>query len=415
MRIIARAIVLAAASAAFAQTAQEPARADPPPGVTTRAGWLESLRDEKAATLQPQAISRIEEFLNRFGSAEFISKLEGYTGGFRPILGNQYTGSGFAGGAGWRSRRIPRSRIGGYVSSSWSIRGWQRYDAGFRLPALLGGALELDVDTGYRDSNSLSYFGPGPAQRFRRRTNFRLEETHFDGRLSWNVTRHLRIGAIGGYLLYNVGRGQDARFASVEETYAPDVVAGLDRQGYFVRTGGEIQLDFRDFPQGPKRGSNWLARYSNFQDTRWAAYSFQRVDFRATKYFPFFNDRRVIVLNSASVLTYARRGNRTPFYLQPTLGGSDDLRGFSPFRFYGDKKVVVNAEYRWEVFTGLDCAVFADGGQMFDAARDFNFRKFELSYGMGFRANIRNIPVLRIDVGVSRESVMVWFKFDNFM
>jgi outer membrane protein assembly factor BamA len=415
MRMISRAALAPLLALAVSGQTQEPPAAEPPPGVTTRTGWLESLRDEKAATLQPQVLSKTEEFLNRFGSAEFISKLEGYTGGFRPIIGNQYTGSGFAGGVGWRSRKAPRNRIGGYVTSSWSIRGWQRYDAGFRLPELLGGALELDVDTGYRNSNSLSYFGPGPAQRFRRRTNFRLEETHFDGRLSWRVTRHLRVGAIGGYLLYNVGPGQDPRFASVDETYPPELVPGLDRQSYFVRTGGEIQLDFRDFPPGPKRGSNWFARYANYNDTRFGAYSFQRIDLRATKYFPFFNDRRVIVVNGASVLTYAREGNRTPFYLQPTLGGSDDLRGFSPFRFYGDKKAVINAEYRWEVFTGLDCAVFADGGQMFDANRDFNFRKFELSYGMGFRANVRNIPVMRIDIGVSRESVMVWFKFDNFM
>jgi outer membrane protein assembly factor BamA len=383
--------------------------------VTSRAAWLEALRDQKAATLQPQVLSRTEEFLNRFGSAEFISKLEGYTGGFRPVIGNQYTGSGFAGGVGWRSRKVPRNRIGGFVTTSLSTRGWQRYEAGFRLPALDNEKLELDVTTGYRDSNSLSYFGPGPAQRVRRRTNFRLEETHFDGTLSWRPTRSLRFGALGGYLLYNTGPGQDRRFASVDETYTPNQVPGLDRQAYFTRTGAEIQLDYRDFPAGPKRGSNWLARYTYFNDVRFSAYSFQRVDLQATKYFPFFNDRRVIVVNAAGAITDAISGNQTPFYLQPTLGGADDLRGFSPYRFYGDKKAVVNAEYRWEVFSGLDCALFADGGQMFDNARDFNFRKFELSFGMGFRANVRNIPVLRIDVGVSRESVMIWLKFDNFI
>ncbi len=408
---------LAAPAALYAQKKEiEVAPAEPPPGVTTRAGWLEALRDQKSATLGPQTLSKTEQLLNRFADAQFLDKLEGYTGGFRPVFGGQPTGSGFAAGIAWRPPRQLRRSYGAYVSSSLSTRLWQVYTAGVAWPELAGGKLAVNIDTGYRDSNSIFYFGPPEAQRFRNRSNFRLEETKFNGTVSWRPSQHVRLGALGGYLLYNTGHGQDRRFASVEEVYTPAQVPGLDRQTDYLRTGGEIEVDFRDFPAGPKRGGNYFARYSQLMDQQFDRFSFHQIDLRATQYFPFFNDKRVIVLNGASVLTKANGGNVTPFYVQPTLGGSDDLRGFSQYRFYGDNKAVINVEYRWEVFSGLDAALFVDGGQIFNNRRDsFDLTKFELSYGIGFRGNVRNVPVVRIDIGVSRESVRVWFKFDNFM
>ena len=36
----------------------------------------------------------------------------------------------------------------------------------------------------------------------------------------------------------------------------------------------------------------------------------------------------------------------------PTIGGSDDVRGFEDFRFRDRNAVVLNAEYRWEAFSG---------------------------------------------------------------
>ena len=55
-----------------------------------------------------------------------------------------------------------------------------------------------------------------------------------------------------------------------------------------------------------------------------------------------------------------------PFYLQPTLGGPDTLRGYRVSRFYGNNSAMANAEYRWEASPILDVVAFADGGKVFD-------------------------------------------------
>jgi len=74
---------------------------------------------------------------------------------------------------------------------------------------------------------------------------------------------------------------------------------------------------------------------------------------------------------------------------------------------------VVNGEYRWEVFSGLDMALFADGGKVFHRHADLNFRNMEADFGFGFRFNVRNNVFLRIDAAFSHEGFQVWFKFNN--
>ena len=73
---------------------------------------------------------------------------------------------------------------------------------------------------------------------------------------------------------------------------------------------------------------------------------------------------------------------------------------------------MLNGEYRWEVFSGLDMALFVDAGQVFDHWQQINFR-IDTDYGFGFRFSVRNDVFLRIDTGFSREGFAIWFKFGN--
>ena len=76
-----------------------------------------------------------------------------------------------------------------------------------------------------------------------------------------------------------------------------------------------------------------------------------------------------------------------PFYLMPTLGGNDTLRGFREYRFRGPHAILGQAEYRWEIWSGLDGALFYDAGKVADRRADLNFKDLERDYGFGFRFN----------------------------
>ena len=56
----------------------------------------------------------------------------------------------------------------------------------------------------------------------------------------------------------------------------------------------------------------------------------------------------------------------------PTLGGNDTLRGFRNYRFRGPHALLLQAEYRWELWSGLDGALFYDAGKV--ALRAFRSR-----------------------------------------
>ena len=95
-------------------------------------------------------------------------------------------------------------------------------------------------------------------------------------------------------------------------------------------------------------------------------YSFRQAEFEAQHYLPYFNKMRVIALHAATVLSFPTEGHVVPFYLQPTIGGNDNLRGFPRYRFYDDHAVFVSVEHRWHAFTGLDMAIFLDAGKVID-------------------------------------------------
>ena len=78
----------------------------------------------------------------------------------------------------------------------------------------------------------------------------------------------------------------------------------------------------------PTSGGRYSAQYVRYLDRDLGSSSFLRLDLDAAQYIPLFNRTRVIALHGASSLTTAGNSQHVPFYLQPTLGGPDTLRGY---------------------------------------------------------------------------------------
>src|SRR5262249_40013538 len=221
----------------------------------------------------------------------------------------------------------------------------------------------------------LSYYGSGPNSEKTGRTDFRFEDTAVDATFGVRPWKRLTLGSSAGYLLNNVGHGTAPRYASTELVYSPAQAPGIDAQSNFARSGAFVQYDWRDNPDGPRHGGNYFVQFSDFRDQTFGLSNFRRLDLEAQQFIPVLNARRVFAFRAKSTLTYSDRD--LPFYLQPSLGGSEDLRGYRSYRFRGNNSVVMNAEYRWEIFSGLDMAVFGDAGQVTMAKSDFAWRNLE--------------------------------------
>lgn len=381
----------------------------------TREAEIEKARDQKQAELKPEVVSKQEEFLRTLKDRGFLNPVGAGYHGLGVKFGGLITGGGFALGPRLRRDDLLGDRLRLDAAYQVSFRGFQRYQFGLAAPDLLSKRLFVDFLALHHNYPGVQYYGPGPDSKRTGRTNYRLEDTSADFSLGVRPFTHrlLLIGGSAGYLWTNVGPGKDNRFASTDRTYTPRQAPGIDVQTNFVRYGTFAQFDWRDDALGPRAGGNYVLQFSRYEDQKRDRYSFNRIDLDLQQYIPIFNKTRVFALRGRTILTDVGAGKAVPFYLRPTLGGSDDLRGFRPFRFNDNNLVVFNGEYRWEVFSGLDMAVFADGGKVFARRGQLNFRDLEASVGFGMRFNVRNATFIRVDVGFSHEGFQIWFKFND--
>lgn len=379
----------------------------------TRAAEIEAERDKKAKTLEPDTPSKLEQRLIYIKDHKVLERITAGIGGVRVKIGGMATGSGFALGPQYFRDDLAHGEFFVDAGLQASVRKWLRYELAAGAPSFAGDRLFWEVRALHHDYNSLPFYGQGPDSEKIRRTNYRLEDTSADTMFGVKPNEWLRFGVSTGYLWNNTGPGKDRRYASSETVFPPSQASGIDRQTNFYRWGLFAQADYRDSKTGPRSGGNYTFRYDSYNDRALRIHGFQRIDAQAEQYVPFFNKRRIIALRARTVFTIHDADQTVPFYLQSVLGGSDDLRGFRPYRFYDENMLVLNAEYRWEVFSGMDMAVFADAGKVTPRRGQINFKNLESAVGFGLRFNVRNATFLRLDTGFSHEGFQVWVKFND--
>lgn len=300
-------------------------------------------------------------------------------------------------------------------SARLSTRGYQLYDFETGLPRLAHDRMYVDLYIRHRNYPMVDYYGPGRESTRGGRTNYRLEDSQADLHIGVRPVRWLRAGFAGGYYRANVGHGTAAGVTSTEALFTPAQTPGVDRQTDFWRGGPIIHVDYRDNPYGPRSGGQYYGRLDYFLDRQNLGFTFRRVTGEVQQFIPLFNKKRVIALRAKTLLTLENPGQRVPFYLQPTLGGSDDLRGYRPFRFYDNNALIYNAEWRWEVMSYVNAAAFFDAGKVFRRPGELSFRHILTSYGAGlrFRAPVSGAVIGRLDFGVSREGWQMYVTFSD--
>ncbi len=374
----------------------------------TREAEIEKERDRKQQQASAEVATKGENFFQKIKDGQVMERILGGMRGLRVGLGGLMTGSGFALGPEYDMAN-PAQTVVLKTAARGSVRAYYLLDAELLFPRMLGDKAFFSARARRRYAPQVDYFGPGANSERSGRSRYLLEDTAFDATLGFEPSRNWRLGVIGGYLQSNTGPGRDRRRISSHSQF-PEA-PGMREQSDFLRAGGFVQYDYRDHPRGARRGGNYSLEYRYFADRGKTAFSFHRYDADVQQFIPFFNERRVVALRAQSILSVANGGNRVPFYLQPALGGSEVGRGFRQFRFNDDNLMAFTAEYRWEVFAGLDMAIFSDAGKVFRRSKDLNLRDLESSVGAGFRFNVRNNVVLRIDAGFSHEGFQIWLKF----
>gem|GEM_PF-5619282 len=169
-----------------------------------------------------------------------------------------------------------------------------------------------------------------------------------------------------------------------------------------------LAADFTDGPFRASRGTEVILQLDYTHDLTSDRFRYGRYVAEVRQYLPvgFFPDSRRLALRGRVEQTEPLFGGAdVPFYQLPSLGGQSTLRGFESRRFQNDGSLVLNAEYRYPIWSNVDAAIFVDAGQVFDQLSDVRTDRFHWSYGGGIHVLNRKGLSARLEVAGSTEGV----------
>jgi hypothetical protein len=331
--------------------------------------------------------------------------------GFYVETGNLISGEGWiSAGPGYRQTVLGGlARLDMSAAVSWNY--YTMAQAAFELPHLAHDRLSIGVQTRYQDALAVDYFGLGnhSPQADQTAYRFRNVDVLATGRVQSN--RWLAVEGRVGWLprpdlLAATGR---VSVPNTVDRFTDVTAPGISTQPAFVHSDVSILADTRDHPGHPTAGGLYRATAAIYADRDGGAYNFRRYEVEGAQFVPLGTPTWILGLHAWGVFSDASSGAIVPFYLMPTMGGKNTLRGFYSYRFHDNDMAIVNVESRWALLTHMDAAVFGDLGQVAPTASTLDFHDTRHSFGAGVRVHNATSTLLRIDAGHSADGWRLFF------
>ena len=380
----------------------------------TRAAQLERERAEKAKQLKPYEPGKLEKWVMKAEEGR-LRRLIAPHNGFFAEYGYTYrpTGGGIGLGGGWRHDLFNR-QARAELEAGITLRNYSMVRGDFALTRLADGLVEAGVEAVHRYQPQDDFYGLGPDTTEEMRVNFLSKGNEFQGRAIVKPRDWLHFGSRLGYLTTTLDSGTDDRFPSIETIYNDSQAPGLLAQPDYLYGDAFAEVDYRDEPGNARSGGYYTVSWRAYNDSDLDRYSFQEFTAHARQFFPIFDKKRVFAIQTQLRSTTPRSGHEVPFFMQPTIGGSHEVRGLKDYRFRDRSVFFFNVEYRWEAFSALDMALFSDFGTVAPRVSDLDFGALKPSYGIGLRFNTPSNVFYRVDIATGAgEGWHFHLKFSN--
>tara|TARA_B100000949_G_C14199171_1_gene415233 strand:- start:113 stop:985 length:873 start_codon:yes stop_codon:yes gene_type:complete len=283
---------------------------------------------------------------------------------------------------------------------------YQQLDGLAEFPTPVSGSpVQAYIKAGYRDYRQVNFFGLGPSSGKSSESTFRFQDRRLAGGVKILSRDLFEIGGEIGLINTHIFPGR--RSPSLEENFVISQTPGFLDSPEYLTYGGYMQLKI--FDSGfPPAGVRFRLGLDRFAERGREFFSFTRVTGEISILTPLgFRNRRLAVRVRTSH-SMPDSGHRVPFFMMETVGGSRSLRGFQEYRFRDYRNLVLNLEYRWEVWPHADFVIFGDMGKVFEKSRDLDLSGLEKSIGFGMRAELEGLR-FRIDFAKSEEGFRIHF------
>ena len=191
-----------------------------------------------------------------------------------------------------------------------------------------------------------------------------------------------------GYLVPKMEKVSDWEGEYTTRSLRLTTVTDTSNHPFFPTTGNKLRLS-AEFAGGLLGGDS---QFSDYQ----ADYS---------KYFSLGRRNQTLAFRlSGGVLT----GDNIPDPERYRVGGSESLRGYKYGEFEGDRKLVLNSEYRFQIKDAFHGVLFADIGNAWDSGESISMKDLNVGYGAGLRIDTP-LGVLRFDYGFGDDGGNFYF------
>lgn len=275
-----------------------------------------------------------------------------------------------------------------------------------------------------RKMPQLPFYGLGPDSSLSSLTEFGERDTAVGVFVSNPVANWLNLDATAESLWNSITPGGQGGIAPTSVGFTEQQVPGIAVQPHLIHVGMGVSLHRLAWN---RVRFLYLFTYGRFEDTTGGHYSFNRltVDLRHTFYPVIVDGHRSndTTLTARMLLSSSRAasGGAVPFYLDPTLGGSniDDqptLRAFPDLRFRGPDVGLVQFELDHRIIGPVGAMAFDDVGRAALRFGDLASGRWRNGFGFGvvFYAGAR--PILRLYAGLGGgEGVHTYFGVPSFL
>jgi hypothetical protein len=184
---------------------------------------------------------------------------------------------------------------------------------------------------------------------------------------------------------------------------------GLGTRPSFVHSFVEAVYDTRLSPDFSRTGRMLDAAFHSYHDAHDGTQSFQRVSLAAYQLLPTFRERAALGVGARAWFSATGDEREVPFFLMPTLGGGDYLRGYSSYRFRDRNALLLQAEYRYAVHRMVDVAGLYEAGTVSATAGGLGLRGMAQSVAAGIRVHTKTSGLFRADLARGRDGFKVAF------
>jgi hypothetical protein len=294
---------------------------------------------------------------------------------------------------------------GGYaqLKAEYSVRKFRLLQARYDSRAFWSGRGRIIGKLRWQDAPKLSLYRLGPDAPDLR-VDYGERKTEASAQITIRAAPTLRLTTGLGLERYATSGGR-IDLKEDESLSAIPPAAGLGTHPWFSHAFIAAAFDTRPSPGYSRTGRLLEMSFHDYRDWYDGQDSFGRVEGTAQQLLPTYGGRGVVDLSARTWLSVSNADRTVPFFLMPTLGGGDFLRGYSSYRFRDRHALLLRGEYRWAVHDMVDVAGLYEAGEVAPTFKGFDATQIEQSIAAGIRVHTKTSSLLRLDVARGRDGV----------